>query len=75
MAGVRLRDGEIEAALTGRERITNHAEYLGWNPESARYSSGLVRTTGQLGCVAGPVASGLVHPFRGGVLMQAEGTT
>ena len=27
---------------------------------------------GWLGCIAGPVASGLVHPFGGGVLMQAE---
>jgi hypothetical protein len=26
--GVRLRDGEAEAALTGRERITEHDEYL-----------------------------------------------
>jgi hypothetical protein len=28
VAGVGLGGGEAEVALTGRERITNHAEYL-----------------------------------------------
>ena len=27
---------------------------------------------GKLGCIAGPVASGLVHPLGGSVLVQAE---
>jgi hypothetical protein len=46
VAGVGLGDREAEVALTGRERITNHAEYLWWDRGSARYSSGLVRTAG-----------------------------
>src|SRR5689334_10213126 len=41
-------------------------------PGSARYSSGLVRMACQLCCIAGPVASSLVHPLGGGRLVQAE---
>ena len=41
-------------------------------PGSARYSSGLVRTAGQLCGIARPVASSLLHPFGGSVLVQAE---
>jgi hypothetical protein len=46
VACVGLGDREAELALTGRERITDHAEYLCWDRGSARYSSGLVRMAG-----------------------------
>jgi hypothetical protein len=40
VAGVGLGGGEAEVALTGRERITNHAEYLSRSGEPWRLLRG-----------------------------------
>src|SRR6266851_2319834 len=55
------------------EQFTDHGDSLGWELAVRRYSSGLVMmVAGQLGRVAGPVASGLVHPVDGGGGGDAE---
>jgi hypothetical protein len=51
---------------TGSERFTRCVKYLVVEPAGSMYWSGLVMTgLGEFGCVASPVASGLVHPAGG----------
>src|SRR6516164_1055943 len=59
----------LELVGSGLRTMPNASEV---DRSAARYSSGLVRTAGQLCCIAGPVTSGLVHPLGGSSLVQAE---
>ncbi len=58
---------------TGSERFTSRVEYPVAGACCRRYSSGLVMAvSGEFGCVAGPVASGLARPADRGARGEVQ---
>jgi hypothetical protein len=63
----------VPARETGSERFTSRVEYPVAGACCRRYSSGLVMAvSGEFGCVAGPVASGLARPADRGARGEVQ---